>query len=83
MKPTKGPAVLASPAATGSGDGGAGGFAGPHFNGAEDQIFEGTDEERRVADGRHHAVALNTGFLRVQTAVDIDLVKGFDVLGDK
>src|SRR6516165_7518975 len=83
VKPSGRTSRAASPGAAGSGDGGAGGFTGPNFGGAEDQIFEGTDEEWGVADSGHHAVAFDAGFFRVEAAVDIDLVESFDVLGNK
>jgi len=53
------------------------------LNGAEDQVAEGGDEDRRIADGGHHAEALDASFFGVGAPFDIYFMKGFDVLGDE
>ena len=54
-----------------------------NFDGAEDQVFEGADEGGGIADGGHHAEALDAGFFCVDAAIDVDFVEGFDVFGHK
>ena len=66
-----------------SGDGGAGGFVGADFDGAEDEVFESADKKGGVSDRGHHAITLDPGFFGVEAAVDIDFVKRFDVFGDE
>src|SRR6516225_2487587 len=83
VKPSGRTSRAASPVAAGSGDGGVGGFTGPNFGGAEDQLFEGTDEEWRVADGGHHAVSFDACVVRVVPAAENWLVVCLAVYGNE
>ncbi len=61
----------------------ASGLVGGDFRGAQDQIFQGFDEDGGVAYGGHHAVEGDAVFFCVGAALNIDFVKGFDVFGDE
>jgi len=53
------------------------------FDRAEDKVFECADEQWRVADSGHHAETLDAPFFGIDAAINVDLVKSFDVLGDE
>ena len=54
-----------------------------HIEGFEHEGGEGGNKCRRVAHGRHHLKLLHAEFQRFVAGFDIDLMKSFNVLGDK
>ena len=50
---------------------------------AKHEVGQGADQQRRVVESGHHVKIGDAQRFRLLASFDIDLVKGFDVLGEE
>src|SRR5580704_1456007 len=57
--------------------------SGLHPDGIQNQLFQRSDEQRRVPHGWHHPEPLDADFLRLITRLDVNFMQRLDMLRNK